>query len=628
MKKYIYIILGALTLSLTGCKDFLVEENLASNTADAYYRTTAGHEASLAVTYSWLHDVYRNQSAPFFLAGTDLHILSNARGHASEGLAQYFNLGAGHGEVGTIYNNLYKGIGAANTTLHYADLVEDYPNKALVLAESRFMRAYYYMILVQNFGGTPFVVEMNEEPIYELPRPTDVEVWDFVITEMEAAMPGLMARATGDDYGHVDKRACNHFLALAYLNRGWKTNAQADFTKSRQYADAAIGGMPLIDDYSLAYATGRNGRDMKWRNDEVIFSMNNHASARQNPTNNYGLGDYFGGYFNGPPQESKQHTGAYAPTQYFMWLQTKDIEDPNNDVRWDATFEMVVFNTTFAPHEKTDEELKNDTDVLGVWIPWWKPEYERWETREDFAVDYPGTLKTYTGHPAGTGGAGGRGFSVRGEDGSYLSGRFRHMPDAGIDFNTATQAELNEANDLILIDVGPEQLAGRTPYGNVEDVNYFYTNCVKFDHYPNQKRSASSSATYQRDLDLARLAETYLIAAEAAFKAGNAADAAEYINVVRRRSIDADDAKREMTADMVSIERILDERARELFGMFIRWADLSRTGELVNHAVRYNPDLDGEVSYFNGTGGQKLLRPIPQAALDNNLSENQQNPGY
>jgi hypothetical protein len=620
MKKILYIVFAALGISLAGCSGFLVEENLASTTADAYYRTPAGHEASLNVAYSWLHDVYESP-APY-LAGTDLYIVYNGRQRLEQALSQYSTLSPGHGVVTSLYDDLYKGIGAANTTLRYAELVEDYAGLTRVTAEARFLRAFYYMQLVQQFGGTPLALEMYDTPVQELERASDIDVWNFVITEMEAARADLMARFDAANWGRVDQRACNHFLALAYLSRGWKTGAQGDFTQARTYADAAIGGMALIPDYSTAYATGVNGRDYNWRNDEVVWSVTYHPGAMEDPTAGTNQGELFGGYFNGAPQANKQANGTYVPTQYFFWLNTKDITDPNNDSRWDATFEMVVFNTSFAPHEKTAAELRSDTNVNGVWIPWWKPEYTRWATREAFAVDYPGTLKDYPGDPGFT-----VGFAKKGGDGKYQNGRFRHIPSAGIDFTTATQAQLDAANQLILRDQSAEQTAGTSPLAAVNDVNFLTTNCVKFDSYPSQRRDRNDVS--QRDVDVARLAETYLIAAEACVKLNLPGDAAGYINTVRRRAIAASDSKRELAPADVTIERILDERARELFGMYNRWHDLSRTGTLVEHAVRYNPDLEGLAANFVGPDGQqKLLRPIPQAAIDANRAGIQQNPGY
>lgn len=616
MKKFLYIISAALTLSLTGCKDFLVEENLASTTADAYYRTAAGMNAAVNVAYSYLRDVYREPTP--FLAGTDLHIVYKGRDGADQPLATYQSLSpsnSGTFNLSDFYNFLYKGVGAANTALHYSELTEQTADLPRLTAEARFLRAYYYMHLVQQFGGTPLVTVMNESPVLELERASEQDVWNFIITEMEAALPNLMDRAAAATWGRVDKRACNHFLALAYLTRGWKAygGGQADFTKAKSYADAAIGTMTAL---SLPYARAYSALDYQWRNDEVVWCVEYHANSMETTTTGSNQGSYFGGYMDGAPQGNKQIVHKFTITQYGMWLTTKDIGDPNKDTRWDAQYEMVTYKTSFLAY--TDSPLaynpaaaKATADVNGVWIPWWKPEYTRWKTRADFAKEYPGTTKS-------------GGFADKAADAKvYPVGRFRHMHDAGIDFTTATQAQLNTANAVILSDTDPEGALAK-----VSPANLLVPNFIKFDSYPQQKTNLNTRSSV-RDIDLARIAETYLIAAEACIKLGDQASAAEYINRVRRRAIDASDPKREITSAQATIDFVLEERARELFGQYIRWYDLARTGTLVERAVRYNPDLDGNPDYFKGPdGNQKLLRPIPQSAIDANRANIQQNPGY
>lgn len=115
-----------------------------------------------------------------------------------------------------------------------------------------------------------------------------------------------------------------------------------------------------------------------------------------------------------------------------------------------------------------------------------------------------------------------------------------------------------------------------------------------------------------------RLAETYLLKAEAEFRLGNLAAAATTLNIIRRRSHASD-----ITAADVNIDFILDERSRELVVEEHRRYTLIRCGKLIERAKKYN---------FNG--GQFIterdqLYPIPQEVIDANLtSEMPQNPGY
>ena len=130
-----------------------------------------------------------------------------------------------------------------------------------------------------------------------------------------------------------------------------------------------------------------------------------------------------------------------------------------------------------------------------------------------------------------------------------------------------------------------------------------------------------------RNVFVYRLADTYLLAAEAAFLSGNAQKAAEYINVVRRRAaVPGHEAEMEIKSSDVTIDFILDERARELMGEMHRWYDLKRTDKLME---RMN---DPEISPM--TAGKfkdyHVLRPIPRDQLTNvsNPEEFTQNPGY
>jgi hypothetical protein len=143
----------------------------------------------------------------------------------------------------------------------------------------------------------------------------------------------------------------------------------------------------------------------------------------------------------------------------------------------------------------------------------------------------------------------------------------------------------------------------------------------KFD---DPKSMFSSNGTVStRDLIIARLAETYLMAAEAYYQLDNTQVAADRINEVRQRAGVAD-----ITSGDVNIDFILDERARELAGEYYRWFDLKRTGTLVERTVMYNKDIES-ADWFVGKGGElKILRPIPQDALDLNRGEYPQNPAY
>jgi hypothetical protein len=130
-----------------------------------------------------------------------------------------------------------------------------------------------------------------------------------------------------------------------------------------------------------------------------------------------------------------------------------------------------------------------------------------------------------------------------------------------------------------------------------------------------------------RDFLMFRLAETYLIAAEALFKQGKTAEALPFINAVRRRAAyPGKEAAMTLTAGQLTMETIMQERARELLGEMFRWFDLKRWGVLIERVKLYNPDAAPNIK-----AGKHELRPIPQDQIDRTeggITAFPQNPGY
>ena len=125
-----------------------------------------------------------------------------------------------------------------------------------------------------------------------------------------------------------------------------------------------------------------------------------------------------------------------------------------------------------------------------------------------------------------------------------------------------------------------------------------------------------------KDIILMRLGETYLLLAEAQFKQGKLAEAATTLNVIRSRANATPVAPGDVTLDY-----ILDERARELVGEEHRRMTLMRTKTLVERAKRLN--AVSPVNQLNGIEDKHLLMPIPQAEINlNKDAKLEQNTGY
>ncbi|GAA4304839.1 RagB/SusD family nutrient uptake outer membrane protein [Compostibacter hankyongensis] len=168
------------------------------------------------------------------------------------------------------------------------------------------------------------------------------------------------------------------------------------------------------------------------------------------------------------------------------------------------------------------------------------------------------------------------------------------------------------------------------PYLVVPPRNYtqkLYPSLNKFD----DALRADNQASGVRPFIAFRLAEDYLIAAEALMKTGKTAEAVRYINTLRERAAkpgatpaETGEHKKAMdiTAAQLNMDFILDERGRELIGEQFRWFDLVRTHQLLTRVRAYNPDGGPNIKDFH------VLRPIPQDQIDRTTNEFPQNEGY
>lgn len=127
-----------------------------------------------------------------------------------------------------------------------------------------------------------------------------------------------------------------------------------------------------------------------------------------------------------------------------------------------------------------------------------------------------------------------------------------------------------------------------------------------------------------KDIIVMRLGETYLLLAEALTKQGKTQLAADAINVLRTRA-----GAPQVTASQMTLDFILDERARELIGEENRRMTLMRTGKLVDRALALNANNGTGTTPIAGLAAKHLLLPIPKNEIDlNKDAKLDQNPGY
>lgn len=148
-----------------------------------------------------------------------------------------------------------------------------------------------------------------------------------------------------------------------------------------------------------------------------------------------------------------------------------------------------------------------------------------------------------------------------------------------------------------------------------DTIQNIYAHTTKW--YEFQPQDLQGAQSYKDRIQM-RLGETYLLLAEAQLAQGNTTDAAASINVIRNRA-----HATPVLPGQVTLDYILDERARELTAEELRRLTLVRTKKLVERVRKYNPKVAPTISDFN------IHLPIPQGEIDvNKDAELTQNEGY
>jgi hypothetical protein len=572
MKRFFLKTIIITSLIFQACSDYLVEENKSNLSTEDYYTTAEGYNSLINSCYSTLRTIYGGYPK-LFCSGTDLYTEAYASAYTPSPLGEYLTLNPLNKDVEDFYNQCFEAIGLTNTALYFANKTVKTSKLERQIAEVRFLRAFYYFHLVQQFGGVAIVTQMTTSPTFEFPRRSEEAVYDFIIDEMESVVDFLPDRNADEDYGRIDKRTVYFFLAKAYLTRGWLPfGSPSDFNKAKEYADLAIAGFQ----FSLTFEQAYKATNLGYRNDEVIWSV--IYSPNTIPTQTSGnvqqalFGTHLGSTFG-----HKNTDKAFSVTLYGHYLFSKDIVDPNKDSRYKATFMEYIYESYWMAYTKTENELKN-TKIMYYYPMWW----QNFNQDEWIAVN-PATRSNTI---------------------------IRYISDPG-----------NPKTDLAAFQEATRE------YVSGAGLSFWYPTVRKFD-CPESAMTNSQSASF-RDVDIARMADAFLTAAEACIKLNKPAEAVSYINAVRSRSIDVSEPKRMINEDQATIEFLLEERARELLGHYDRWYDLKRTNMLINQAVKFNPDLANNPNHFKGQdGNNKILRPIPQNAIDQNKARIEQNPGY
>ncbi len=571
------------------CSDFLEEVNWSSQTADNLFITNEGYEKLVNGCYADLRSIYNSKD---FLnlcwLGTD--IISQNNTVATNDLNQYtVNYDSNNGSVSTTWNNLYKALKNTNAAINRAEAADlDASTKAQRVAEAKALRALYLFNIVRSWGDAPLMLEEPKSPISTAVRTPSSEIYQQIFTDLNDAISVLPKKQTGASYGRISSSAAKHLRALAYLTRGYQAYSEpSDFQNAYNDAVGVIqnSGHSLLGDFREVHQQANE------ENNEILFSVQYGADAVSGIGNSmpkYFLFPYREGY-SGLAKDSYygNDDGTYIPTKYlymsFEWLSDRRSEvtfmSPLNGNPATSTDGKDTGKNWFQCVQPVSETFELGDTVIYFPVPT-DPNFKYWTAADKEKVDY-------------------------------------------IVFNFPTDDRDNWADDeYFKTGYQATGLTSRTwlPVWKFKDTNAYFLE--------------SGASTGTRDIYVFRLAETYLIAAEAAVNLNKNGDALTNLNEVRKRAEKVAGSLQYPAGTNVTIDMILDERALELFGEVSHWNDLQRTGKLIERVREHNWDamnISGGIQTQLTEGATKyLLRPIPLAWLNSleNQDEISNNPGW
>lgn len=236
---------------LSSCEDFLDTSPKSFVTPEQFSNSRSWAEASLAGVYSTFHSEY--YQFDMFINGDVTSDVAYAGGDNPANFEiDDLAVTPTNGNVKRDWEYLYSAIGTANVFLDKIDSIQD-ANLPQVLkdqlkGEVRFIRAVHYFNLVRLWGGVPLVTKSNSAASATLPRATEAEVYNQIISDLLYATQNC--RQSGVDAGRVRKGAAFGLLAKVYAS-----GPQKDWTKVNQYCDSVMsdGQYGLLDNYEFLF---------------------------------------------------------------------------------------------------------------------------------------------------------------------------------------------------------------------------------------------------------------------------------------------------------------------------------------------------------------------------------------
>jgi starch-binding outer membrane protein, SusD/RagB family len=607
-------------------------------------------------------------------AGTDLWTFPYNNHNQYRDVLAYEEFTINSGVVRSTWDFAWGPIKDCNKTIELSGkLIDGNANDIKILVgEAQLMRAYFYSVLVAQFGSVPLI--LTDDPVKNLSptRNSVPEIYAQIVSDLRSAFQNLPVTPFENNPQRVTKKAAFGLLARVYaqgageeLSEGGKSY----WLRAKEVADSLINNMgtygaAMYDDFAKVFASANNRN-----NTEVLFTaygLNPYNPSYDVATSNtkpnlylhyypkfddaFTTGDVFKRGVNANTSNAyygRLNQQFIAPTKYLI-----NCFNANYDKRWENTFVTAFTNYSGV------QAITN----LGTGAP------------APANVTYSAATVTLTAAMC----------TKYGIDASHVGEKI--YPYADVNARNASQnatwqyipkiwpkgvstGAISALQDVANANVHPyplaadedrffaylskapltpaEKTARRYVTVNIDDLfdasdptgsTYkavvttngltpsslanLFPSMMKFNHNFDGGWLGGNFQQKLGNIMVMRMAEVYLIAAEATLRSGgNGSVAAQYLNELRKRACrnPADfNTGTGMQLTTATMNDVFDEYARELCGEFNRWALLKRHKAFETRLQTYN-----RTAFTSFVATKHYNRPIPFTFLNqiNNADE-------